>query len=599
MGSPVRLSWRVHRIIHALTLAALALLCGQAAGGEPASFNESRTDTTLLIEATLEGRPVDATGQVRVALRGAKGTVSGTSTDLRRKDSGQAIPVKQITVEDKNIEPGAAVPMNVTVRGIDRPGTYEGTITLALPPPDPATPQTSPADGQPRAVTESKVTLTLVVSAKPQIESPDTSVAAAFSNCIRSCSFSEFVSPGSVSGAETSIVIVNKSPTALEIKGKIDLKGSTHTSVTKSVDAKKPNLITIQPGERQRIYFDFEGKEDFVADHFTGNAVFTASVAGQAAAASVGGDGAVTLTNRTVLSIPATVDVRDAALIPFLAILLGVLAGRFGKIFGSAARNARVELFTQYTFLGSQIETLQDAAARQNCQGQLNDIWSHVLREDATDAKFAQQFKDLGTKTDLLLKLEALEQQLNASALPDEDKNPIRQHLQTVRTNLFAAAPDFNAAQAAIVAASNEIQAAVQHAAELTAHQLVAAIPLLAVQSLTAVTDDLMRGIATRRVAARRQQGPFRNAMNTLLLLFSGIDSTDTIAFQVWFVRPLVYLVTIIVLSFYGLWILYGGTEHATFGAKGYPEYIALFLWGIAAQTVSMTLADVQFTRRP
>jgi hypothetical protein len=108
-----------------------------------------------------------------------------------------------------------------------------------------------------------------------------------------------------------------------------------------------------------------------------------------------------------------------------------------------------------------------------------------------------------------------------------------------------------------------------------------------------------MRGIATRRVAARRQQGPFRNAMNTLLLLFSGIDSTDTIAFQVWFVRPLVYLVTIIVLSFYGLWILYGGTEHATFGAKGYPEYIALFLWGIAAQTVSMTLADVQFTRRP
>ena len=51
-------------------------------------------------------------------------------------------------------------------------------------------------------------------------------------------------------------------------------------------------------------------------------------------------------------------------------------------------------------------------------------------------------------------------------------------------------------------------------------------------------------------------------------------------------------------LSFYGLWLFYGGTDHATFGAKGLSEYIALFLWGIAAHTVSLTLADIQFTRR-
>jgi hypothetical protein len=595
----------IQRVAGAATLALLVLIYGQAAAAEPASFNPGRSDSSLRIEAILESRPVDATGQIRVALQGAKGTVSGTSTALSPKESGaaNAISENQITVEQKNIDPGAAVPLTVTIKGINRPGTYEGTITLQLPPPEPAPAQAAPAGpaaprpGEPPPI---KVALTLVVSVKPQIESPDTAVAASFSNCIRSCAFSEFVSPGAASGAATSIVIVNKSPTPLEVTGTLDLKGSTRTSVTKTVDAGKP--ITIKAGERQRITFDFAQKEDFAADHFTGNAVVTASVPQQTNSAALGNDGKPTIDNRTVLTIPATVDVRDAALIPLLVILLGVLAGRLSKILNDASRQARVALYPEFTFLRSQINKLTNADDNQHCGDQLDDIWSRVLQQDATDAKFKQELTNLGTKVQLLSKVESLERQVNESQFADEDKQAIIMHLQVVRTSLLVQAPDFNAVQTAITAAQNEISAARHHAQEaagraMVGGALIAPVPDRVFDALDGSMREIENDISARGTDAAREQSGLRNGMNNVLWFFSGIDTTDTIKFQTWFVRPLVWFVTIVVLSFYGLWLFYGGTDHATFGAKGLSEYIALFLWGIAAQTVSLTLADIQFTR--
>jgi hypothetical protein len=613
MRKSVGALYRARRVIHALTLASLALLCGQARA-EQASFDTGRTDKKLVIEATIEGRPIDASGQVRVVLRDAKGTVTAAVTNLEvsaeapDKPPAGVIPASRITVEEKNIDAGLATPLTVSVKGIDRPGIYRGKITFHLPvvpaaPAQPASGQPAPAQPAPGAapapVTTTEVALELRVTVKPQIESPDTTVAVGFSNCTWWCEFAEFLSPGSTSGAETSVVVTNKSPAPVAITGVIDVKGSTRTNAAKSVSAKNPGEkpITVEAGGRQRIYFDFPSKE-FVADHFTGTAVITAAVPGQPTSAGVGSDGALTYANRTVLSIPVTVDVRDSAMWAFLAILAGVLAGRLGKIFGSAARNARVELFMQKTSLESKIDDLQESDDPQEpkvklyCRKQLEDIWSHILKEDATDPKFKQQLADLDQEVQLFAKLIELRDQARKMPESDTRKAAIQSYLKTAMDSLMATPARLGDAKTALDAADKK--------AHEPAAQPKGLVPDQFLYSFDETVADVMRGIEDRQKAEDRRKsrkGRILGCMNRLLLFISGIDTTETIEFQVFFVRPLVWAATVIALSFYGLWLLYGGTGHASFGAGGIPDYITLFLWGIAAQTVGMTLADIKFTR--
>ena len=57
-------------------------------------------------------------------------------------------------------------------------------------------------------------------------------------------------------------------------------------------------------------------------------------------------------------------------------------------------------------------------------------------------------------------------------------------------------------------------------------------------------------------------------------------------------------ILLLLVLAFYGLWLLYSGPEHSTFGAKGFAEWLGLFLWGFGAQVVALSFRDISFTLR-
>ena len=592
----------IHRVVGVAMLAAVVWPNGQARGDE-ASFDPDGTDKEVSLRATIETRPVEASGQIRVVLRGTKGTVKVRLNPLQDGSAaGKQIPASQITVEEKVVERGPVTPLGVTIKGIDRPGTYQGTLNLSLAPAEgaaahapvagqpgaaaqppvagqPGAAAQPPVAGQPAPITTRDVKLTLYVLVKPQIESPDASVAVSFSNCTCACGFAELVAPGSLSGDQARVTVINKSPTPLTVTGRIDLKGATRTRIVQSVNAK--NEVTIAAGGREPILFPFP-REKFGADHFTGSVILTARAPNQPTLASVGSDGAITSDNQAMLTIPATVDVRDGALVAFLVILAGVFVGRLGAILGSASRNARIALYAQYLDLSAQIEALVDPDAKTHCQQQLTKIWSHLLKEDATDPKFGQQFKDLANEIELFNTLAGLKIQLT-TITDTTRRNDIQGELDKAKNALLDDPARLDDAKKALKDAQSKITTPL-------------VTPSMAA-SFAKEVEEAARTIDERK-AIEKKPPAWQRVIGTVVRFVSGTDTTDTIAFQALVLRPLVWLVSIIVLSFYGLWLFYGGTDHATFGAKGLSEYIALFLWGIAAHTVSLTLADIQFTRR-
>ena len=62
--------------------------------------------------------------------------------------AGAQIPISQITVEEKTIDPGPVTSLAVTVKGIDQPGTYSGNINLSVVPAESAAPTRAATRGR-------------------------------------------------------------------------------------------------------------------------------------------------------------------------------------------------------------------------------------------------------------------------------------------------------------------------------------------------------------------------------------------------------------------------------------------------------------------
>jgi hypothetical protein len=562
-------------------LAALALLVDVGVAAAQATFDASRTDREIAIETVLEGRPVDASGQIQVSLRNAKGTVVANATPLKLTSSAgdEAIPKARITVEQKEINAGQTGQLAVTIRGINRAGVYQGNIDLAI---DAAA-----------ATHQVKVTLRVVL--KPQIEIAEKTVALSFSNCVRWCDFTGWISPGSDTGGQASLEVLNKSPSAINVTGTMLLKGTINPGKLASIESPP---VKIEPADRGRVSFVLQ-RHAFEADRYSGSIFLTASADRLTPGAAVQPDGAIALENRTFSTVPATADVRTSAFLPFLIVLLGVIGGRLAKVLNDRARLARIDLYPQYASLKERIGKLRDPDLERRWKGKLETLWDSVLQGDATDAKFKQQFTNMTAALTQLEKIKVLTEQLSEPRLAAV-KQAIEQKLITAQTllledKLAEATQEIGAAKDLLEKELDKARTAVARAAPGVAPPGASPDDI---RSLQIGVDQLTRTLAAQDVVRKRQTSSFRRFMVAVLQFLSGVDTTDTIAAQTFFIRPLVYMAFVILLSLYGLWLLYSGPEHPTFGSKGFSEYMGLLLWGFASQTVAMTIENIQFTRK-
>jgi hypothetical protein len=424
-------------------------------------------------------------------------------------------------------------------------------------------------------------------------------VALSFSNCTDYCWFTEWINPGSTtSGRATFVEVLNRSVAPINLRARGSLKGTTTPSgIFPPADS---NQVTILPNEIGRVPVALNS--DLAADHYTGTLTLNGTVPDSPVGTEVKSDGTLTWENLAIVTLPLTTDVRAAALWPFLMLLSGVIVGRIGKLFADQNRLARVDLYGNYSHLNERLTEVHNAAAHARCERLLGELWDRALHGDAADAKLKQEFANLEAKIELFIKLDALEQEIDRKPWSDDDKTAIRQHINQARQSLLK--DDLAAARDGLELANQEIEA------RSNAHNARAAAP--PAPGATSTRSIAGSEIAALRLAAtkisidaqtqanilQRQNSTPRKAIVNVLWFVSGIDTTESIAFQYYWGRPLAYLLLVIGLAFYGLWALYAGPEHATFGAKGFTEYLGLFLWGVGAQATAMTLQDIQFTKK-
>jgi hypothetical protein len=551
-------------------------------------FQMPSADQTLVLIGILENRPIDVSGVIRVRLAGAEkasGKVQGVPTALSLAPPTQIAPAitdDRISVEEKTATVGETVDIKVTVKGVDRPGVYKGSIKLLIA-------QQSGSD--------LTIPVDLKIGFKPIFEVTDKLVALSFSNCTGYCGFTEWINPGSTtSGRATFVEVLNKSVAPINLRAAASLKGTTTASGI--FPPANSSQATILPSEIGRVPIALNS--DLAADHYTGTVALTATVPDSAVGAVLKSDGTLTLENLAIATLPLTTDVRTAALWPFLILLSGVIVGRIGKLFADQSRLARVDLYGNYSRLNERLTKVHNAAAHMHCERLLGELWDRALHGDAADAKLKQEFANLEAKIELFIKLDALEQEIGRKPWSDDDKTAIRQHINQARQSLLK--DDVAAARDSLELANQEIEARSNaHNARAAVAAAAAALRSIAapeIAALTSAATKISSDAQTQANVERLQKSRPRKAFVNVLWFVSGIDTTESIAFYYNWGRPLAYLLLMIGLAFYGLWTLYIGPEHATFGAKGFTEYFALFLWGLGAQATAMTLRDIQFTKK-
>jgi hypothetical protein len=387
-----------HWATHALALLSALIVFPALARAETSIDPTIRTDP-LILSGTIESKPIDVSRTLRLRLIGnddKQVTIRGTASDLVR--DGQPglrplqIPATSISVDERSAKPGQVVDLPVAIKGIASPGVYRGTLALTL-------------DNS--AAAASTVKLELYAGVKPAVDVLDKSVAVSVSNCSGSCSLTELAVPGSTKAGTSHIAVLNRSPASLVVVATVDAKGSNVPLleadwIVGSPADKDGKLIPtpIEPGKVGRVPLSVK-RESLAPDRYAGNVLLVAAADNLASNAAVVGDGTLGVENQSFATVPLTIDVRVAALWPFLIILVGVAAGRFMAALSQKNREARVALYAQYTFLADRIGQLGNQAWRNHCQRKLDDLWARALAGDPADAQLRQDFSNLAAAIDL------------------------------------------------------------------------------------------------------------------------------------------------------------------------------------------------------
>jgi hypothetical protein len=84
-----------------------------------------------------------------------------------------------------------------------------------------------------------------------------------------------------------------------------------------------------------------------------------------------------------------------------------------------------------------------------------------------------------------------------------------------------------------------------------------------------------------------------RNQLQQFLITLSGVTDQVRAEATFWVVRPLVALILLVGLAAVGMGSLYV-ERGSTFGARPFPDYLSLILWGLSADVASRSLSSLQ-----
>lgn len=469
----------------------------------------------------------------------------------------QAEPKEDVRVEWVKDVPGR----KVTIRFFDivKPGQYKASFKV----------QAELPDGKRTAVTPGAVEVS--VGLPPKLEVSINTLSFAVARCGNDCWASNWLAPETGKRSAT-IHIKNLSPHEIVIAPAFNASTSGPVNwpeaivITPMPEAKVGPLAT-----RSFTVAMSASAPALSAGRYTGKAVFSAR---QAEAPRFYGsqDGKLALLNEAVQTVDVDIRVRDSAGWSLLVAFCGVVLGRLLQSMNSDSYRQGMALMVRLNTLVRGIEATPG---------------SHLLAGLRAMVEQQRVRVDSAALDQLTVEVTTLERLFDAAR-----SLAIAVHeIEEIRPVPVDAATQITQIKGVIV------EITVQRNTARFQATLDAANLYLAQQSRAAVTP--LAQVANQGTPSVPRGAARVGAFLARFLAFIAGTETPPVGVAVRFIQPIMTLLLVILLTIYGVWLVYSGETESpqTFGAQGVVAYVSLFLWGLTAQVVARTLQTLSFSR--
>jgi hypothetical protein len=531
----------------------LTFCLGSAARTAPAAhpISVDPRDAPLLVQGTLDEKTTSFSRNVRLTATGADvAELVLLASDLKREnDPETSIERAQVT-----IPAGIALKRNqprdvtVTVASVRLPGVYKGSVKFL-------------ASGRPEAEA-SPLDVELRVTAKPTFKT----TAASFQlvRCVfLPCGAADALLPRVMNGGERTLPLENETRAPVEVRGHdLTLRGEKTGRLFTAADVEVKASTVMEPGDAP-VTLKFN-RAVLPPDRYAG--ILRLRLKGADAP----------------LPVAFTLDVRDGPWWPLAVIVFGIVVGRLASRMTSPDAQREDKFLDRYYTLRARADGLADEVARAHLLSLL-DEFVPLLEGGATDEALKQALDKVETQLAFFSALVRIKSELAALDRPVV-AGQVTPKLDAARDAMIAG--DAEGAERLRKEAEDGLRAAARDRAMGGREERFNDL-------LTVSREATMRAVRVGRAgaAADRPGGRF-NFLARLLAAASGGRIIGAKA-RYWLMRPLLYLLLLVLLSLVGLQSLYVNSG-TTFGSAGFYDYLGLFLWGLSADVAQRTLQSLQ-----
>lgn len=460
--------------------------------------------------------------------------------------------------------------VDVTVFDVTSVGVYSGELVFK--------PEGSDSPGD-----QKTYELVFVATFKPAVAiTPVGALALRVSNCEWFCALTELFAP-ETRATNYAFQVKNLSPASIDMNVRFAALGVASAlpplqliAGTGKEEQASPALEMkdVPPNGTAILYATVANSGTLSPGTYTGSLEFTAtpsSVRGvkEYLVGERANDGTYVLRNAVQYDVSSTVSVKSSVLGALLAVLLGVVAGRVVATLSMAGFDQKLHYFPLFQELSKAIRDFPDGPFRSSLEIFLNEAWDAVLAGGNAQVS-EDSFAKLGKQVTLASGFFSLMEEVKD--LPDEQRKLAVETTKKALAQLANRSPDF--------------EQVIKLRAEL----------LQILEEHPSSDFDAMHFRAMEGQLKRWGPAPQSRLANGLALLAG--TGTAGVGLYYRYLRPIMYMVLLLVLVIYGLWQNYStGADAATFGVQGISEYAALFLWGISADIVNKTFQQISFKR--
>ena len=516
-------------------------------------------DNPLVIKGTLDKETASLSGNVRLTVTGGEiKDLQLLPSDLSNTDDASVvIDRSEIRIPTgTSLSRGQPRDVRVTVNNITRPGQYKGNLKFLL-------------SGQ-TEIQPLEIPLELSIDAEPKVIPVTDNLNFQVVRCQNfSCWLATWLLPDSVEQDKWTVQLDNQTLIPVKVTDATVLMQGEKTGNTVSaseISLTVPNqLLEAQKVEPIELTIN---RNQLSPDRYQGTLRFKLENLDEP------------------VKVNGTIAVRDAPIWALIVIVAGILVGRLSQDMESPKAQKQVKLYPRYAQLRGKAASVNNQDAFKYLEQQFQALKQKIDKGEETEEILEQELNKLDVSVSFLTQLEQLEKQLNDSGL---DALEAEVNLKIIEARNLLIAGNLEQAQQLGQEVEERLTEAQEEDGSMGNITENIIQPLL--DGFRESSNKLIQ--AFQVLPKPKLPGGRRwNWLAKLLAALSGIQTLNA-EMRYWLIRPLLWLVLLIVLVLLGLQTLYVNAG-ATFGVNGLYDYLGLFLWGLSADIANQGLRRLQ-----